>query len=172
MPPATGCFSWRCGGGRRPAPSRKFWGQRNSSATSATGFSSIAATWTQELNWYHPHGAAIIQAFVNGINAYIDQTEKNPALLTPEFKMLGIRPGKWTPAVVISRFNGLLGNLDEEMNTALAVRAIGAEKVKDLEHYQPADPDLRIDPAIDAQLLSKEHPGTLRHFPHAADIHA
>ena len=25
---------------------------------------------TQELNWYHPHGAAIIQSFVNGINAY------------------------------------------------------------------------------------------------------
>jgi penicillin G amidase len=26
---------------------------------------------TQELNWYHPHGAAIITAFVNGINAYV-----------------------------------------------------------------------------------------------------
>src|SRR5271155_2277081 len=26
---------------------------------------------TQELNWSHPHGAEIIQAFVNGINAYI-----------------------------------------------------------------------------------------------------
>src|SRR5580692_8557024 len=37
---------------------------------------------TQELNWYHPHGAAIIGAFVNGINAYIGETEKNPALLT------------------------------------------------------------------------------------------
>jgi penicillin amidase len=25
----------------------------------------------QELKWYHPHGPAIIDAFVNGINAYI-----------------------------------------------------------------------------------------------------
>lgn len=108
-----------------------------------------------ELNWYHPHGAAIIQDFVNGVNAYIDQTEKNPALLPQEFKMLNIKPGKWTPAVVISRFNGLLGNLDEELNTALAVRAIGTDKVKSLESYQPGDPDLRIDPAIDASLLSK-----------------
>ena len=66
---------------------------------------------TQELNWYHPHGAAIIGAFVNGINAYIAETERNPALLTPEFKMLGIQPGNWTPAVVISRFNGLAGNV-------------------------------------------------------------
>ncbi len=110
----------------------------------------------QDLNWYHPHGAAIAQAFVNGINAYIAQTEKNPSLLPPEFRMLDIRPGKWTPAVVISRFNGLRANLDEEMNTALAVRAIGADAVNDLQHYQPTDPDLRIDPAIDAALLSKD----------------
>ncbi len=108
-----------------------------------------------ELNWYHPNGAAIIQAFVNGVNAYIDQTDKNPALLTQEFRMLGIKPGKWTRAVVISRFNGLLSNLDDEMNTALAVRAIGADKVKSLESYQPGDPDLKIDPAIDVSLLNK-----------------
>jgi penicillin amidase len=110
----------------------------------------------QELNWYHPHGGAIAEAFVRGVNAYIDQTAKDPALLSPEFKMLGISPGKWTPAIVISRFNGLRGNLDEEMNTALAVREIGAEAVKDLHYYQPADPDLRLDPAIDASLLSKD----------------
>jgi len=111
---------------------------------------------SEELNWYHPHGAAIVTAFVKGVNAYIDQTGRNPELLSPEFKMLGIRPGKWTPAIVISRFNGLRSNLDEEMNTALAVRTIGADAVKDLEHYQPANPDLRIDPAIDAKLLAKQ----------------
>jgi len=109
-----------------------------------------------ELNWYHPHGAAIVESFVNGINAYIAETEKNRQLLTPEFKMLGIVPGKWTPAVVISRFNGLLGNLDEELNMAMAVRSIGAEKVKDIEHFQPANPKLELDPAIDASLLKKE----------------
>ncbi|HTS46474.1 MAG TPA: penicillin acylase family protein [Bryobacteraceae bacterium] len=109
----------------------------------------------QELNWYHPRGESIIQAFVDGVNAYISETQKNPALLTPEFKMLGITPGKWTPAVVVSRFNGLLGNIDEEMNLALAVRTIGVEKVKDLEYFQPADPDLKMDPAIDSSLLAK-----------------
>jgi penicillin amidase len=109
---------------------------------------------TEELNWYHPHGATIINAFVKGVNAYIDQTERNPDLLSPEFRMLGIKPGKWTAEVVISRFNGLRANLDEEMNTALAVQAIGADTVKDLKRYQPANPDLRIDPAIDPKLLS------------------
>lgn len=109
----------------------------------------------QELNWYHPNSAAIIEAFAKGVNAYIDETERNPALLTPEFKMLGIKPGRWTPAIVISRFNGLLSNIDVEMNTALAVRTIGADKVKSLQYYQPADPNLALDPAIDAALLSK-----------------
>ncbi len=110
---------------------------------------------TQELNWYHPHGAAIVQSFVDGINAYIAETRRNPALLTPEFKMLGIKPGNWTPAVVISRFNGLLGNVTQELNIALAIRAIGVERVKDLDYFQPADPDLDLDPAIDASLLSR-----------------
>ncbi|HTR36679.1 MAG TPA: penicillin acylase family protein [Bryobacteraceae bacterium] len=111
---------------------------------------------TEELNWYHPHGASIVQSFVNGVNAYIAETQRNPGLLSPEFKMLGIQPGKWTPAVVISRFNGLLGNLDEELNLALAIRAIGVAKVKDLSYFQPANPKLEMDPAIDASLLSKD----------------
>jgi penicillin G amidase len=110
----------------------------------------------QELAWYHPDGAAIVQAFVDGINAYIRRTERHPELLTPEFRMLDIKPGLWTPAVVISRFNGLLGNINEEMNLALAVRAIGAGKVKALENFQPANPDLTMDPSIDQSLLSKQ----------------
>lgn len=111
---------------------------------------------TQELDWYHPHGAAIVQAFVDGINAYIERTRAHPQLLSREFRLLGIKPGLWTPAVVVSRFNGLLGNIGEEMNIALAVRAIGAERVKDILYFQPSDPDLRIDPAIDQALLSPD----------------
>ena len=111
---------------------------------------------TQELNWYHPRGAAIVGAFVKGINAYIAEMDRNPALLTLEFKMLGIQPGKWTSAVVISRFNGLLDNIDQELSLALAIRAIGIDKVKDNEHFQPADPNLTMDPAIDTSLLSNQ----------------
>ncbi len=110
----------------------------------------------QELNWYHPRGGAIIAAFVEGINAYIAETERNPSLLPLDFKMLGIQPGRWTSAVVISRFNGLLGNIEQELNMALAVRAIGAGKVKDIDYFQPANPNLEIDPAIDASLLTKD----------------
>ena len=111
---------------------------------------------TQELSWYHPHGAIIIQAFVHGINAYIDETERDPALLTPEFKMLGIKPGHWTPAVVISRFNGLAANVESELNLALQIRVIGVERAREFEYFQPADPNLDLDPAINASLLSPE----------------
>jgi penicillin G amidase len=110
----------------------------------------------QELNWYHPHGAAIIEAFVAGVNAYIAETQRNPALLTPEFEMLNLKPGNWTPAIVITRFHGLAGNLTQELSMALAVRTIGIEKVKDLNHFQPDNPKLDIDPAIDVSLLSKD----------------
>ena len=63
-----------------------------------------------ELNRYHPRGKAIVEAYVRGVNAYIAETERNPALLPIEFRMLGITPGRWTPAVVISRHQALNAN--------------------------------------------------------------
>ncbi|MGH9475463.1 MAG: penicillin acylase family protein [Terriglobales bacterium] len=103
---------------------------------------------TEELNWYHPHGAAIVEAFVEGINAYIARTRQDPSLLSPEFRMLNMKPGRWTAAVVITRFNGLLGNVNREIRLAAAVRAIGAGQVEELENFQPAHPDLTLDPAL------------------------
>ena len=107
-----------------------------------------------ELNWYHPRGEAIINAYVRGINAYIAEALKSPATLPIEFKMLGITPAPWTPEVVISRHNGLLANIGQELNMAQAVRVLGAEKVKDLQYFQGGDPDITPDPAIDLSLLN------------------
>lgn len=111
---------------------------------------------TQELNWYHPHGAAIIQAFVDGINAYVERTRQHPELLTPEFKMLGIAPQPWTVSSVITRFNALASNIGEELDIGLAVRTLGADRVKDILNFEPSNPDLKLDPAIDASLLSRD----------------
>ena len=44
-----------------------------------------------ELDFYHPRGGEIIRAFVDGINAYIEETERNPDLLPVEFDILGIQ---------------------------------------------------------------------------------
>ncbi len=107
---------------------------------------------TTELNQYHDRGDQIIPAFVRGINAYVDQTAADPDLLPIEFRLLGITPGHWTPEVVISRHQGLVGNVTSEIANARAVALLGADAVKELNYYY-GDPDLTIDPAIDVSLL-------------------
>ena len=108
-----------------------------------------------ELNHYHPNGALIITSFVNGVNAYIEWINQKPELLPIEFKLLGIKPQKWTPDVVISRHQGLLGNISEEWETAQAVIKLGVDKVKELSWFHPGDPVLTIDPKIDTTIFSK-----------------
>ncbi|MEQ9403429.1 MAG: penicillin acylase family protein [Cyclobacteriaceae bacterium] len=108
---------------------------------------------TEEMNYYHADGSAIITAYTDGVNAYIEEIGSNPDLLPIEFKLLGIQPQKWTPDVVISRHQGLLGNIGQELQIGRAVAKIGAEKVKDLSWFHPKDPDLTIDPAINQELL-------------------
>ena len=108
----------------------------------------------RELTRYHPHGVAIVGAFVDGVNAYVAETERNPNLLPMEFRLLGTKPGRWTPDVVISRHQGLLGNVEEELNYGRAVTAIGADAVKKIVWFHPGDPDIRLDSAVDGSLLS------------------
>ncbi|WP_419858681.1 penicillin acylase family protein [Candidatus Palauibacter irciniicola] len=109
-----------------------------------------------ELNHYHPRGAEIIRAFTDGINAYIAETERDPDLLPVEFEMLGIRPQPWTPDVVISRHQGLLMNIGQELDLGIAVAAVGAEKVKEVSYFHPGEPDIDLDPAVDGSLLRRE----------------
>jgi penicillin amidase len=110
----------------------------------------------QELRHYHPRGVEIVRAYVDGINAYVRQARSEPELLPVEFRLLGIEPGFWTPEVVISRHQGLLGNIGAELRTGRAVAALGAEAVKALSDFGPGDPDLTLDPAIDAHGLSQD----------------
>ncbi len=118
----------------------------------------------KEMNHYHPRGAAIITSFVAGVNAYIEQTEQNPELLTPEFELLGIKPGKWTPEVVVSRHQGLLGNINDELDFGRAVARIGPEKVNELSWFHPKKPDLTLDPKIDQELLFEDLLGIYQAF--------
>jgi penicillin amidase len=110
----------------------------------------------QELAHYHPRGASIVGAFVNGVNAYIDRTRRDPSLLPIEFELLGIEPRHWTPAVVISRHQGLLSNATTELRLGRAVAALGADKVRELGWYRPGKPKLELDPAIDGSLLTDD----------------
>lgn len=118
----------------------------------------------EELNHYHPRGQAIIEAFVAGVNAYIAETERQPDLLPIEFELLGITPEPWTPAVVISRHQGLVSNLTRELAYGRAVAAIGSGEVSELSWFRPGNPTLDLDPAIDGSLLTEDILETYRAF--------
>ncbi len=86
-----------------------------------------------ELQHYHPRGKAIIEAYVRGINAQVDEALRSPATLPIEFRMLGITPAKWTPEVVISRHQALTSNAAEEVSFTRAIGALGSvEALQDL----------------------------------------
>jgi penicillin amidase len=104
---------------------------------------------SQELAHYHPRGAEIVEAFVRGVNAFVAEADRNPSLLSIEFGLLGIKPGRWTPEVVISRHQGLLANIGQEVSYARAVHALGPEKIRQLAYFQGGDPVLEPDPALD-----------------------
>ncbi|NKI31806.1 penicillin acylase family protein [Croceivirga thetidis] len=108
---------------------------------------------TSEMNYYHDEGVEIITAYTDGVNAYINEVLENPDSLPIEFKILNTLPQKWTPEVVISRHQGLLGNIGQELQIGRAVAAIGEEKVKELLWFHPKEPKLSLDPAIDKSLL-------------------
>ena len=108
-----------------------------------------------EMNHYHERGAEIITAYTDGVNAYIDEVLKDTALLPIEFRMLNIRPEKWTPEVVISRHQGLLGNIGAELEIGMAVNSIGAEAVEQLYWFHPKTPVLEMDPAVEGSLLGE-----------------
>jgi penicillin G amidase len=107
----------------------------------------------QEMRHYHPRGDEIIPAFVAGINAYIDEMLRDPSQLPLEFRLMNLQPQHWTPEIVISRHQGLVGNIREELNLARAVHRTDSETVKDLIWFHPGEPTLQLDEAIDPELL-------------------
>lgn len=109
-----------------------------------------------EMNYYHEDGVEIITQYTEGVNAYIEEVLQNPEQLPVTFKALGILPEKWTPEVVISRHQGLLGNIGTELSTGIAVANLGVEQVKQYSWFHPKDPELSLDPVIDGSLLSEE----------------
>lgn len=109
-----------------------------------------------EMNHYHEDGVEIITAYTDGVNAYIEEVLQNPDSLPIEFRILNIMPQKWTPEVVISRHQGLLGNINDELQIGRVVAKLGPEKAKELFWLHPKEPDLTIDKKINKELLSQD----------------
>jgi penicillin amidase len=88
---------------------------------------------------YSPDTKPIVEAFVRGINAYVEEVNAGREPLPPEFEILGIQPTPWTPEVVISRLAAypMTGNADREIPRAEVVRVLGPERTATLF---PTDP--------------------------------
>ena len=108
----------------------------------------------RELSHYHPRGAWIVGAFVEGINAYIELTDREPERLPIEFRVLGIKPGKWSPEIVVSRHNGLYRNVTQEVEYARLVHVLGAGPARELLNLHPGRPELKPDAAVNLSLIS------------------
>ena len=76
----------------------------------------------------HPQSHDIAQAFVQGINAYVDYVLQDPQRLPLEFQRLGTRPQHWqADDVVRIRTHSLMRNADFELKRALVMAASDAK---------------------------------------------
>ncbi len=100
-----------------------------------------------EYSSYAPDGFEILQAFTDGINAYI----RNGRTLPIEFKMAGFRPEPWRPEDCLSRMAAfsVTANATAELRNAATLAALGPEKSRLL--LRP-DPDTQLDPAAGADM--------------------
>ena len=89
----------------------------------------------EELDSYHPETERILQAFVGGINAFIEDSADN---LPVEFKLTGLRPEPWTleTPTLRSTLSGVGGNIASDLRLAQRVASMGSE-----EANRRANPD-------------------------------
>jgi penicillin amidase len=88
-----------------------------------------------------------LQAFANGVSAFIDTHQDNLPL---EFTILGIKPARWEPVDTVAwgkvmAYN-LGGNYDAELLRASLAAKLGADKVKELMPPYPATGPFTIPP--------------------------
>lgn len=95
-----------------------------------------------EWSSYAPDAQAIVTAFVEGVNAYVDRVRDRPPV---EFTLLGFLPERWTPDVPLQRMAALTmtGNAEYEVMRAQLVASLGAERA---ELLMPTIPYRKLDP--------------------------
>ncbi len=114
---------------------------------------------------YGSDSKRIAEAFVAGVNAFVDLTQSQPALLPPEFELLGYRPSHWSAADAVRiRGNGLWRNLTAEVDRARilcqlppAVDSLHKQLEPDWKVIVPEGVDLCALPphVLDTYLLAK-----------------
>jgi len=93
-----------------------------------------------EYTSYAPDTLSILQAFTDGINAYIKVIEAPGGRGLPvEFQIAGFAPEPWHPADCLNRLAayGMMGNAASELLHAQLVALLGAGQATRLFHFEP-----------------------------------
>lgn len=103
----------------------------------------------QEWQSYGPDAQDCVQAFVDGINAFIRQTREDASLLSPEFRALDYAPPFWQPEdVACIRNHGLYSNLRDEVSRARVLRDYGPQ-VENLRRQREPARELAVPEGLD-----------------------
>ncbi len=106
-----------------------------------------------EYSSYAPDAFEILQAFTDGINAYIHSSSTLPV----EFKTAGFAPEPWKPEDCLSRMAAfsMTGNASAELRNAAMLATLGPAKSQLL---LGPDPDVQLDPVagVDTSWLSRD----------------
>jgi penicillin amidase len=103
--------------------------------------------WDAEYASYASDTKEILEAFTNGINAYIAEIQKSDWSGLPiEFQIAGFRPEPWKPEDCLNRMAAfsMTDNAKAELKHAEVVNLLGAKKASGLFDF---DPQVELDPA-------------------------
>lgn len=107
----------------------------------------------QELALVRPDTRALLQAYADGVNSYLDQHD--PAEIAVEYTVLnlgglGYTPEDWTPVDSLAWLKAmawdLRGNMQDEIDRVLVSAAVGERRMRQL---YPSYPFGRHDPIVD-----------------------
>ncbi|MDP6707723.1 MAG: penicillin acylase family protein [Alphaproteobacteria bacterium] len=93
---------------------------------------------TPEWAAYGAEAEAWTEAFVAGINAYVDGLAEAPERLPPEFKLMGTAPARWRAEDVVRiRSHARVHNLDQEVRRSAVLAKYGSEADQLRKRLQP-----------------------------------
>jgi penicillin amidase len=97
-----------------------------------------------------------VTAFVDGVNEYVELTERDPDLLPEEFRWMNYKPSFWSPEDVARiRSHGLHYNVENEVKRAIVLRDFGP-RVEFLRRRPEPPRDVVVPEGLDLSLISED----------------
>ena len=111
--------------------------------------------WTdEEFGSYHPEGRRILEAFAQGVNAYVQHAGER---LPVEFELTGIRPDPWTAETPLLRMQTAmpLGDARAELRLARQVAELGPREANRRARPTPFR-ELVVPEGVDFSLMGED----------------